>query len=172
MSARWICWGLLASSTVTGCNDPVRQRDDELSIEGYTITGQASETEAGTGETLTCLFFIDLRFDEGRPLIGTWTDVATIKVTRMRTSPTHGVTYDTTITGQELTLTVPDSTHIQLAVTGPFSKNLAGDMISAYPGSGQGEWTCGPLDPLARVQPGVVLEGQFQTTPFINIPIE
>jgi hypothetical protein len=76
-----------------------------------------------------------------------------------------------TIANQEVTLTVPDSTHIQLTVTGPLSENLAADMISAYPGWGEGDWTCGPQHPLARVQPGIVLTGKWRTQPIVDLPI-
>jgi hypothetical protein len=117
-----------------------------------------------------CFFIID-EVRTGGPLLGTWTDTTTIRVTRMRTGPSQGVTYDTTIANQEVTLTVPDSTHIQLTVTGPLSENLAADMISAYPGSGEGDWTCGPQHPLARVEPGIVLTGKWRTHPIVNLPI-
>jgi hypothetical protein len=162
-------WSLLLAGCVIGCNDPIRP-DQEFPIEGYVISGQANGTDPDTGEGLACVFIID-EVRTGGPLLGTWTDTATIRVTRMRTSPSQGVTYDTTITNQEVRLTVPDSTHIQLTVSGPLTESLAADMIPAYPGAGEGDWTCGPQHPLARVQPGIILTGKWRTQPILNLPI-
>lgn len=162
-------FSLLSAAGIIGCNDPIRP-DREYPIEGYVISGQANGTDPDTGEGLVCVFIID-EVRTGGPLLGTWTDTTTIRVIRMRMGPSQGVTYDTTIANQEVTLTVPDSTHIQLTVTGPLSEDLAADMISAYPGSGEGDWTCGPQHPLARVQPGIVLTGKWRTQPIVDLPI-
>jgi hypothetical protein len=166
---RGIAWGLLPMTMILACNNPVRPEDRELRILEYTLSGQANGTDPATGEELVCLFYINLR--TGGPLLGTWTDTTTIRVSRIRTAPTQAVTYDTTITGQEVTLTVPDSTHIQLSVAGPFNATLNADMVAAYPGYGTGNWTCGPGHPLSRVQPDAVLTGQWHAQPFIDIPI-
>jgi hypothetical protein len=151
----------------TACNDP--GDPTEYDILGYFISGQANGTDAVTGETLACAFSATL--DTGGPLIGSWTDTTTIRVVRMRTSPTQGVTYDTTLAAQEATITVSDSTHIQFSVSGPFSENLSAEMTPAYPGYGQGDWTCRPDHPLDRVQPGVTLPGTWNTSPMPDLPI-
>jgi hypothetical protein len=164
------CLGLLAAVLITACSDPVRPRDLDRQIQGYSISGQATGADAATGEELTCAFIID-RVDTGGPLIGTWTDTTTIRVIRIRKAPTQQVTYDTTITAQEVTLTVADSFHIGMRVAGPLSEDLTGDMIPAYPGNGSGAWTCGPGHPLSRVQPGAILIGTWSTQPIIEIPI-
>ena len=65
MSTGRICWELLACASVAACSDPLRQRDGDLIIEGYTISGQANGTDPATGEDLLCLFLIDFRFDSG-----------------------------------------------------------------------------------------------------------
>jgi len=154
---------------LAACKDPV-DPDRELQIEGYAISGQANGTDPATGEDLACVFIIQ-EVTTGGPLIGTWTDTTTIKVIRVRTSATLQVTHDTTIAAQEVTLTVPDSAHIQITVAGPLTENLTADLDPNYLGSGQGEWTCGPEHPLARVQPSVVLTGKWQTYAIIDIPI-
>lgn len=163
--------GLLPAGLIMACNDPVRSRDFDRQIEWYSISGQAFGTDAATGEELTCVFYI-LRLDTGGPLIGSWTDTTTITVIRARKAPTQQITYDTTIAAQEVTLTVPDSFHIQLRVAGPFTEDLIADMTPAYPGAGASEWTCGTAHPLSRVQPGAVLTGSWTTQPYINIPFE
>jgi len=154
----------------TGCHDPVEPTQDRTIIEGYSISGQADGTDPATGEALSCVFLItELR--TGGPLIGTWTDTTTIKVIRIRTGPTQGVTYDTTIVAQEATITVSDSSHIQFSVSGPMTESLSAEMVPAYPGYGQGDWTCGPGHPLGRVQPDATLTGHWTTEPIINLPI-
>jgi hypothetical protein len=163
-------FALLSAAGIMGCDDPVRP-ERQYPIEGYAISGQANGTDPVTGEQLSCVFIID-RVDTGGPLLGTWTDTTTIRVIRVRTGPSQGVTYDTTISAQEVTLTVPDSTHIRLTVRGPLTEDLEGDMIPAYPGYGTGDWSCGPQHPLSRVQPDDVLVGQWQSHPIIDIPIE
>lgn len=160
---------LVLAAALVACDDPIRP-EDRFDIEGYVISGQANGTDPDTGEGLACVFIID-EVHTGGPLIGTWTDTTTIRVIRMRTGPSQGVTYDTTMTHQEVTLTVPDSTHIQVTVAGPLTETLAADMIPAYPGSGQGEWTCGPQHPLARVHPGMILTGKWNSQPILNVPI-
>jgi hypothetical protein len=160
--------GVLAAFINLACNDPVRPRDFE--IEGYSISGQAHGTDATTSEELTCVFYI-LRLDTGGPLIGSWTDTTTITVIRARKAPTQQITYDTTIAAQEVTLTVPDSFHIQLRVAGPFTEDLTAEMTPAYPGNGASEWTCGTAHPLSRVQPDAILTGSWTTQPIINVPI-
>jgi hypothetical protein len=162
--------GLAPAVLIMACNDPVKPRDFDRQIQWYSISGQAFGTDAATGEELTCVFYI-LRLDTGGPLIGSWTDTTTITVIRARKAPTQQVTYDTTIAAQEVTLTVPDSFHIQLRVAGPFTEDLTADMTPAYPGAGASEWTCGAAHPLSRVQPDAVLTGSWTTQPFIDIPI-
>jgi hypothetical protein len=154
----------------TGCHDPVDPTRGRTIIEGYTISGQANGTDPATGEALACVFIIN-ELHTGGPLIGTWTDTTTIKVIRNRTSPTQGVTYDTTIVAQQATITVSDSSHIQFSVSGPLTENLSAEMVPAYPGYGQGDWTCGPGHPLGRVQPDATLTGRWNTQPIINLPI-
>jgi hypothetical protein len=161
---------LFPAVLIAACKDPVDPGRDRQ-IEGYGISAQANGTDPATGEGLACLFIIQ-NLPTGGPLVGTWTDTTTIKVIRIRTSPTLQVTHDTTIAGQEVTLTVSDSTHVQLTVAGPLTENLAADLDPNYPGWGQGDWTCGPEHPLARVQPGVVLTGKWHTQPIINLPID
>lgn len=162
-------FALLLGAGVIGCDDPVRP-DRQYPIQGYVISGQANGTDAVTGEQLACVFIID-RVDAGGPLLGTWTDTTTIRVIRVRTGPTQGVTHDTTIAAQEVTVTVPDSTHIRITVAGPLTEDLEGDMVPAYPGYGAGDWSCGPGHPLSRVQPDAVLTGQWQSQPIIDLPI-
>jgi hypothetical protein len=152
------------------CDDPVRPEQFDGEIRGYALSGQANGTDPVTGETLSCVFIVR-ELDTGGPLIGSWTDTATINVIRIRTSPTLQVTHDTTIAAQQITLTVADSFHIRVAVSGPFAADLGGDMIPAYPGHGVGPWTCGTGDPLSRVQPDAVLTGQWHSQPIIDIPI-
>ncbi len=162
---------LLSSILAVGvaCNDPLRQ-NGELRILGYSISGQATGTDPATSETLSCVFIIT-ELDTGGPLVGSWTDTTTIRVIRVRSGPSQSVTYDTTLVGQQATITVADSSHIQLTVSGPFSEDLSGDMIPAYPGHGQGDWTCGPGHPLSRVQPDITLPGTWNTQPILDLPI-
>jgi hypothetical protein len=155
----------------TGCNDPVDPTREQMIIKGYSISGQAEGTDTATGEALFCVFLIN-ELRTGGPLIGTWTDTTTIKVIRMRTGATQGVTYDTTIVAQEATITVSDSSHIQFSVSGPLTESLSAEMVPAYPGYGQGTWTCGPGHPLGRVQPDAILTGRWNTQPIIDVPIE
>ena len=167
--------GLIPAGLILACKDPA-DPGRELEIEGYVITAQANGADPDSGEGLTCFFHIQ-NFDiPDRPtngsLIGTWTDTTTIRLTRIRTSPTQQVLHDTIMAGQEVTLTVPDNTHIQMTVVGPLTENLAADLDPNYPGWGQGDWTCGPEHPLARLQPGVVLTGNWQTQPIIHYPID
>jgi hypothetical protein len=124
--------GALLILLTMACNGPVRSRDDEFDILGYSISGQASGTDAVTGEEFVCVFTIDNVDTEG-PLIGSWTDTTAIKVIRLRRTPTLSVTYDTTISAQEVSVTVADSFHIQVTVTGPLTEDLTADMIPAYP---------------------------------------
>jgi hypothetical protein len=154
----------------TACNDPVDPILDRTIIKGYSISGQADGTDAATGEALSCVFIIN-ELRTGGPLIGTWTDTTTIKVIRMRTSATQGVTYDTTLVAQEATITVSDSSHIQFSVSGPLTESLSAEMVPAYAGYAQGDWTCGPAHPLGRVQPDAILTGRWNTQPIINLPI-
>jgi hypothetical protein len=151
------------------CNDPT-DPNRELHILGYAISGQANGTDSATGETLSCVFIVS-EFDTGGPLLGTWTDTTTIRIIRLRSGPTQSVTYDTTLAGQQVTLTVPDSTHIQFSVSGLFTDNLSAEMLAAYPGYGQGDWTCRPDHPLDRVQPGVTLPGRWTAQPIPDLPI-
>ncbi len=151
---------------VSGIGDPRR----ELEIEGYTVFGQAHGTDPATGEQLGCVFSIP-NFLTGGPLIGTWSDTTTIKVLRVRTSPSQQVTHDTTLAGQQVTITIADSAHIQVTVTGVLTQNLVGDLDPNYLGNSVGDWTCGPELPLARVQPGIILTGTWQSQPIINVPI-
>jgi hypothetical protein len=155
---------------VAGCDDPVRPNRD-YPIEGYTISGQADGTDPVTGEVLTCVFIIVGGLSTGGPLIGSWTDAVTIQVIRGRSGSTQGVTYDTTLVEQQATITVPDSSHIQFSVSGPFTESLSAEMSPAYPGFGQGDWTCGPEDPLGRVQPDVTLPGRWHSQAIIDLPI-
>jgi hypothetical protein len=152
-----------------GCNDP-QDPNREYPILGYIITGQADGTDPVTGEALSCGFIIG-ELSTGGPLIGTWTDAVTIQVIRRRTGPTQGVTYDTTLVEQQATITVPDSTHIQFSVSGPLAESLSAEMIPAYPGFAEGDWTCGPEDPLGRVQPDVTLPGRWHSQAIIDLPI-
>jgi hypothetical protein len=76
------------------------------------------------------------------------------------------------MTDQEVTLTIPDPTHVQLTIAGTLTENLTGDLDPNYPGWGLGDWTCGPEHPLAGGQPGIVLTGQWRTQPIINYPID
>jgi hypothetical protein len=169
-SARRIVVTLIPAALIAACDDPVDPRG-ELYIDGYAISAQANGTDPATGEQLACLFII-YNFPTGGPLIGTWTDTTTIKVIRVRTSPTLQVTHDTTVAGQEVTLTVPDSAHVQMSVAGPLTENLAGDLDPNYTGWGLGDWACGPEHPLARVQPGVILTGKWQSQAIISMPID
>jgi hypothetical protein len=161
-----LCW-LLALSLA--CNDP-GDPSQELQILGYTISGQADGTDSATGEVLSCAFIIS-ELDTGGPFIGSWTDTTTIRVIRIRKSPTQSVTYDTTLVAQQATISVVDSSHIQFSVSGPFTENLSAEMTPAYPGYGQGDWTCGPDHPLDRVQPGATLPGRWSTQPILDLPI-
>jgi hypothetical protein len=52
-----------------------------------------------------------------------------------------------------------------------FAENLSAEMTPAYPGYGQGDWTCRPDHPLDRVQPGVTLPGTWNATPMPDLPI-
>jgi hypothetical protein len=162
---------LIPAVVIASCRNPVDPEFRDLPILGYTISAQANGTDPATGEGLTCLFIIQ-NLLTGGPLIGTWTDTTTIKVIRIRTSPTLQVTHDTTMVGEEVTLTVPDSAHIQLTIAGPLTENLTAELDPHYLGWAQGDWTCGPEHPLARVQPGVVLTGKWQTQPIIDYPID
>jgi hypothetical protein len=72
----------------------------------------------------------------------------------------------------QVTLTVADSAHIQLTATGPLTQSLIADLDPNYPGTGLGDWTCGPEQPLARVQPGLVLTGRWQTQPAVSVLID
>jgi hypothetical protein len=153
----------------TACNDPV-DPSRNLHILGYTISGQADGTDPATGDALTCAFIIS-ELDTGGPLVGSWTDTTTIRVIRVRTGPTQSVTYDTTLVAQQATITVADSSHIQFSVGGPFTENLSADMVPAYPGYAQGDWTCGPEHPLGRVQPDATLPGRWNAQPIIDLPI-
>jgi hypothetical protein len=155
---------------LAACKGPV-DPDLELQIKGYTISGQANGTDPATGEELACVFIIQ-EVTTGGPLIGTWSDTTTIKVIRARTTATLQVTHDTTIAAQEVTLTVPDSAHIQVTVAGPLTENLTAELDPHYLGWAQGDWTCGPEHPLAQVQPGVVLTGKWRTQPIIDYPID
>jgi hypothetical protein len=165
-----ICSGLIPALVTIGCNDPVKPREFDRQIQGYSISGQASGIDAATGDELTCMFLIP-RVDTNGPLIGSWTDTTTIEMIRIRKAETQQVTYDTTIAAQEVTVTVADSFHIGMRVAGPLSEDLTADMIPAYPGNGSGQWTCGPGHPLSRVQPDAILTGSWSTQPIINIPI-
>ncbi|MFL5448825.1 MAG: hypothetical protein ACJ8A6_03540 [Gemmatimonadales bacterium] len=140
-------------------------------IEGYSISAQAAGTDPSTGEDLSCAFTV-LQVDTDSNFIGSWADTTTIVFVRARRSPSQQVTYDTTIAAQAVRVTVSDSFHISMEVSGPLTESLAADMIPAYPGWGSGDWTCGTAHPLSRVQPDVVLSGRWQTQPIINIPIE
>src|SRR4051812_14804173 len=151
------------------CNDPTRP-NREMPIRGFAISGPANGTDSATGETLSCVFLVS-EFDTGGPLLGTWTDTTTIRIIRYRSGPTQSVTYDTTLAGQQGTITVPDSTHVQFSVNGLFTENLSAEMIPAYPGYGQGDWTCRPDPPLDGVQPGVTLPGQWNIQPILDLPI-
>jgi hypothetical protein len=153
----------------TACNDPV-DPDRELHILGYTISGQADGTDPATGEALSCSFIIN-ELDTGGPLVGSWTDTTTIRVIRVRNGLTQSVTYDTTLVAQQATISVADSSHIQFSISGSFTANLSGDMVPAYPGYAQGNWTCGPDQPLGRVQPDATLPGRWNTQPIIDLPI-
>jgi hypothetical protein len=165
------CGALLSLLSLLACDDPVRPDPLDFDILGYTVSGQANGTDAMTGETLSCGFYI-LQLDTGGPLVGSWTDTTAIKVIRSRTTPTLTVTHDTTITDQEVTLTVSDSFHIRVAINGPFTADLTADMIPAYPGHGTGTWTCDTGHPLSQVQPDAVLPGQWHSQPILNIPFE
>jgi hypothetical protein len=168
IAPRLLTTGLAALGT--GCHDPVDPTRGNTVIEGYTVSGQADGTDPATGEALACVFIIN-ELRTGGPLIGTWTDTTTIKVIRSRTSPTQGVMYDTTLVAQEVTIAVSDSSHIQFSVSGPLTESLSAEMVPAYPGYGQGDWTCGPTHPLGRVQPDATLTGHWNTQPIINLPI-
>jgi hypothetical protein len=164
-------WGATAilSAALMACNDPVKPRDRD-NILGYDISGQANGTDPATGDELTCVFIVDF-VETGGPLIGTWTDTASIRVIRARKEPALQVTYDTIIAAQEVTVSVADSFHIQVALSGVLTENLSADMVPAYPGFGTGEWTCRPEHPLSRVQPDAVLNGAWTAQPYLDIPI-
>jgi hypothetical protein len=161
--------GGLAVILLAGCNDPVRP-EQELPIVGYTISGQANGTDSVTGEQLACVFLLT-EIHTGGPLVGSWSDTATVLVTRLRADQSQRVQYDTTIAGQQVTLTIADSAHVQLVVSGPFTENLTADLDPNYPGWGVGDWTCGPGHPLGRVQPDAVLTGQWRIQPVLDLPI-
>jgi hypothetical protein len=160
--------GGLAAVFLAGCNDPVRP-EQEFPIEGFTISGQANGTDSVTGEQLACVFLLT-EIHTGA-LVGIWTDTATVSVIRLRADSSQRVQYDTTIAAQQVTLTIPDSLHAQLVVSGPFTENLTADLDPNYPGWGVGDWTCGPEHPLGRVQPDAVLTGQWRIQPVVNVPI-
>ena len=161
---------LMPPMLIAACEKPVEPRGEQ-SIEAYVIFGEASGTDPETGEQLACAFSIQ-NFPTGGPLIGTWTDTTTIRMLRIRTSASQQVTHDTTMAGQVVTLTVSDSAHIQLTVTGPLTQTLNANLDPNYPGTGLGDWNCGPEQPLARVQPGLVLTGRWQTQPAVNVFID
>jgi hypothetical protein len=161
--------GGLAVIFLAGCNDPVRP-EQEFPIEGFTISGQASGIDSATGEQLGCVFLVT-EIHTGGPLVGSWTDTATVSVIRLRAGPSQRVQHDTTIAAQQVTLTIADSAHAQLVVSGPFTENLTADLDPNYPGWGVGDWTCGPGHPLARVQPDAMLTGQWRIQPVVNVPI-
>jgi hypothetical protein len=161
--------GGLAAVFLAGCNDPV-QPERELRIEGFTISGQANGTDSVSGEQLACVFLLT-EVHTGGPLVGSWTDTATVQVIRLRAGPSQRVQYDTTIAAQQVTLTIADSLHAQLVVSGPFTENLTADLDPNYPGWGVGDWTCGPGHPLGRVQPDAVLTGQWRLQPVVAVPI-
>ena len=118
---------------------------------------------------MACIFIIN-ELRTGGPTHRYWTDTTTIQVIG-RAGPVSRVTYDTTMVAQEATITVSDSSHVQFSVSGPLTESLSADMVSAYPGYGQGDWTCGPAHPLGRVQPDATLTGRWNTQPIINMPI-
>jgi hypothetical protein len=150
------------------CNDPVDPNRER--ILGYMISGQADGTDPSTGEALACAFIIT-QLATGGPLVGGWTGTTTIRVIRVRSGATQSVTYDTTLVAQPATITVPDSSHIQFSVSGPFTVDLSADMAPASPGYGQGDWTCEPGHPLGRVQPDATLVGRWNIEPILDLPI-
>jgi len=156
---------------ILSCNDPVKPGKVESDILGYSISAQGGGTDPSTGEELSCGFTI-AQVDTDGNFIGSWTDTTTVAFSRARRSPSQQVTYDTVIAAQEIRVTVSDSFHISMEVSGPLTEHLLADMIPQYPGWGSGEWTCGTGHPLSRVQPDVALPGRWQTVPIINIPIE
>ena len=142
---------VLMAALGIACNnpiDPLRIGD----IEGYAISGQADGTDPATGEALSCVFIVE-RLRTGGPLVGSWTDTATVRVIRLRKAETQSVTYDTTMVAQQATISIPDSTHIVFSIGGPLTDTLSATMVAAYPGYAQGDWSCGPEHPLARVHP-------------------
>jgi hypothetical protein len=161
----------LAGIGILGCNDPAKPGKVERDILGYSISAQGAGTDPSTGEQLSCGFTI-AQVDTDGNFIGSWTDTTTVAFSRARRSSSQQVTYDTLITAQEIRVTVSDSFHISMEVSGPLTEHLLADMIPQYPGWGSGEWTCGTGHPLSRVQPDMALPGRWQTVPIINIPIE
>jgi hypothetical protein len=140
------CGALLSVLSLVSCDGSVRPEPLDYEILGYSVSGSANGTDATTGENLSCGFSI-LDVDTGGPFVGSWTDTATIHVIRNRSTPTITISHDTTIAAQEVTVTVSDSFHIRVAVNGPFTADLRGDMIPAYPGYGVGTWTCDTHSP-------------------------
>ena len=141
---------------------------EEARISGYTVSGQANGPDPVTGEQLACVFLTG-GLATGGSLVGSWTGSTSITVIRSREGNSQRVTYDTTITSQEVTLTALDGGRFQFATHGVFADTLVAEIDTAYPGWSYGEWSCGPGHPLARVQEGVVLGGHWQTQPILPV---
>jgi hypothetical protein len=150
---------------VTACGDKAGPPPE---ITGYTASGQANGTDPVTSEELACAFLTG-ELATGGPLAGSWTGSTWITVIRYRKGDSQRVTYDTMIASQEVTLSRIENGQFQLSAAGPFADTLRADVDTALPGYSSGRWTCGPEHPLARVHPGLVLDGNWQTQPVIPL---
>ena len=153
---------VLLAVTLAACGDgngPTR-----VEITSYSATGSATGTDPETGESLQCAFLTGI-FDLGGPLTGSWTGSTRLLVVRSREAPSLRVTYDTVIADQEVTLTALEGGEVRFATAGAFTDTLVATLDTAFPGYGIGDWTCGPSHPLARVQEGAVLPGQWRLNP-------
>jgi hypothetical protein len=137
-------------------------------IQGYEVSGQASATDPVTQEQLNCQFYTG-PLVTGKPLVGSFTASTQITVIRIRTGDHVQVTYDTTITSQDVTLSL-ESGEYRFSTAGPFTDTLVAAASTAYPGWSSGDWSCGPDHPLSRAQEGVTLTGHWMTQPIVPVP--
>lgn len=159
---------ILLIAGLQACGDGVGPGEIQSEIHGYDVSGQASATDPVTQEQLSCQFFTGPLMTGG-PLVDSWTGSTQITVIRIRTGDHVQITYDTTITSQEVTLTLLQSGQYQFATAGSFTDTLVADADSAYPGWSSGDWSCGPDHPLSRAQEGVTLTGHWMTQPILPV---